>query len=154
MVKFDKTDMKYRLKNTFILLFAGMLFLSNTAKAGEKFCILSIFEKYGHQKGVVMLEASKKLLKQYKIKMFKSIIFEDGTEALPDIRTCIEKDKANAVKIKEIVHYGLLMSGFYRLRTEKPEINRFLIFRVQEKKTTLIYVEGELTTDELVELLK
>jgi hypothetical protein len=149
-----------------------MLFFSNSVKAGEKFCVLPIFDKYGYGKGVTMLEASKELLKQYKIKQFKSIIFEDGTEALPEIRACIEKDKVNAEKIKEVVHDGSIMNGFYRLKTatkrylslgmkgiiptftKTMEINHYLIFKVQDKKVTLIYVEGALTTDELVELLK
>jgi hypothetical protein len=168
--------MKYMLKNRFILLFAGILLLSNSAKAGEKFCILSIFDKYGYKQGVTMLEASKELLKQYKIKQFKSIIFEDGTKYLPEIRACLEKDKVNAEKIKEVIHDGQVTSGFYRLKTDKNEtkryytfeiqekkatlitenleINRYLIFKVQDKKVTLVYVEGALTTEELIELLK
>ena len=146
--------MKNILKNGFILLFTGVLFFTNGAKAAEKLCVLSIFDKYGYKKGVTMLEASEDLLKQYKIKQFKSIIFEDGTKALPEIRSCIEKDKANAVKIKEIVHDGVVTSGYYHLKTEKKETNRYLIFKVKEKKVTLIYVEGNLTTEELVDLLK
>jgi len=168
--------MKYGLKKSVILLFTGMLFLVNSAKAGEKFCVLSIFDKYGYKQGVTMLEASKELLKQYKIKQFKSIIFEDGTKYLPEIRACLEKDKVNSEKIREMVNDGQIMSGFYRLRTEKNEtkryysfevqekkativtenleINRYLIFKIQEKKVTLIYVEGALTTEELIELLK
>jgi hypothetical protein len=47
------------------------------------------------------------------------------------------------------------MSGYYKLLSEKPKLNRYLIFKVgKENKTTLIYVEGELTPEELVELLK
>jgi len=146
--------MKYILKNSVIILLMGILCFSVSAKADEKFCILSIFDKYGYDKGVTRLEASKELLKQYRINQFKSIIFENGTKALPEIRDCIEKDKVNAIKIKEMVSDGLVTSGFYRLQTEKTEINRYLIFKVQEKKVTLIYVEGALTTEALVELLK
>jgi len=164
--------MKYIQKKRVILLFLGMLFLTSNVKAGEEICVLSVFEKYGYGKGVTMLEASKDLLKQYKIKQYKSIIFEDGTEALPEIRACIEKDKVGAEKIKEVVHNGLIMNGFYRLKTEikryfslgmkgimptftkSREMNHYLIFKVQEKKVTLVYVEGALTTEELVEMLK
>jgi len=164
--------MKYIQKKRIILLVAGILFLTNSVKAVEKFCVLPIFDKYGYGKGVTMLEASKDMLKQYKIKQFKSIIFEDGTEALPEIRECIEKDKVGAEKIKEVVHNGLIMNGFYRLKmeikryfslgmkgilptfTKSREINHYLIFKVQEKKVTLVYVEGALTTEELVDILK
>jgi hypothetical protein len=94
-------------------------------------------------------------MKEYKIKTFKSIIFENGTRALPEIRKAIKIDKVGALHIKESNTDGLLMSGYYQLLSNKTKLNRYLIFKVgKEKKTTLIYVEGELTPEELVELLK
>jgi hypothetical protein len=117
--------------------------------------VLPIFKKYGHNQGVTLLEASRELMKEYKIKTFKSIIFDDGTEALPEIRRAINKDKQGALHIKESARDGLLTSGYYQLLSEKTKLNRYLIFKVgAANKTTLIYVEGELTSDELVELLK
>ena len=117
--------------------------------------VLSVFKKYGNDQGVTMLEASRELMKAYKIKTFKSIIFDDGTQALPEIRRAIHTDKKGALQIKESTKDGLLTSGYYQLLSEKTKWNRYLIFKVgKENKTTLIYVEGELTPDELVELLK
>ena len=117
--------------------------------------VLTIFKKYGNEQGVTMLEASRELTKEYKIKTFKSIIFDDGAKALPEIRRAINRDKEGALHIKESTKDGLLTSGYYHLPTEKAKLNRYLIFKVgKENKTTLIYVEGELTPDELVELLK
>ena len=117
--------------------------------------VLPIFKKYGHNQGVTLLEASRELMKEYKIKTFKSIIFDNGTEALPEIRSAIHKDKQGALHIKESTKDGLLTSGYYQLLSEKEKLNRYLIFKVgTANKTTLIYVEGELTPDELVELLK
>jgi len=117
--------------------------------------VLSIFKKYGNEQGVTMLEASRELMKEYKIKTFKSIIFNDGAQALPEIRRAINKDKEGALHIKESTKDGLLTSGYYQLPAEKAKLNRYLIFKVGKgNKTTLIYVEGELTPEELVELLK
>ena len=117
--------------------------------------VLNIFKKYGNHQGVTMLEASRELMKAYNIKTFKSIIFEDGSIALPEIRKAIKTDKEGALNIKESTRDGLLMSGYYQLLSEKSKLNRYLIFKVgKENKTTLIYVEGELTPDDLVELLK
>lgn len=117
--------------------------------------IFKIFEKYGNQKGVTMLEVSREVIKNYKIKHFKSIIFEDGREALPEIRKCIEKDKIGAKKMKELIQNGEIVSGYYRLKTNNEKMNRYLIFKVTANyKTTLIYIEGELSPEELVELLK
>ena len=137
-----------------LLLVLTTGFSANTATAQNESCIFSIFSKYEYYQGVTMLSASKEVLKQYKITQFKSIIFENGTKVLPEIRACIDNEKAGAVKMKETVQNSLLMGGYYRLKTGTPDINRYLIFKVKGKKVTLIYVEGNLTPDELVELLK
>jgi hypothetical protein len=139
-----------------ILFFLSINLQANQYEVHSKPAILSIFSKYGHFKGVTMLEASKELLQQYKIKQFKSIIFEKITDnQLAEIRIEIEKDKKEALKIKEIIQDGLLMSGYYKLKTEDEKMNRYLIFKVSaSKKTTLVYVEGELTPEELIDLLK
>jgi len=144
-------NMKHKLAVILFLTFSflGMSF-STQAQA-----VLSIFNKYGYSQGVTLLEASRELMKEYKIKTFKSIVFDDGTQALPEIRRAINKDKEGALHIKESTKDGLLTSGYYQLLSDKPKLNRYLIFKVGDKnKTTLIYVEGELTSEELVELLK
>jgi hypothetical protein len=144
-------NMKHKTLLILLLVLAnlGMSF-STQAQA-----ILPIFKKYGNDQGVTMLEASRELMKEYKIKTFKSIIFDDGTHALPEIRRAIKTDKEGALHIKESTKDGLLMSGYYQLLSENAKLNRYLIFKVGvNNKTTLIYVEGELTPDELVELLK
>ncbi|MDR1346673.1 MAG: DUF6108 family protein [Bacteroidales bacterium] len=117
--------------------------------------VFQIFEKYSKQKKVTLLEVSEELMAEYRIKQFKSIIFEDGTLALPEIRRCIEQDKQDAKKLKEATADGLVVSGYYRLKTVDPAMNRYLIFKVGKKnKVTLLYIEGRLTPEELVELLK
>jgi len=133
-----------------LLANAGMSF-----SAQSQCAVLSIFTKYGTDKGVTMLEASRELMKEYKIKTFKSIIFEDGTRALPEIRKCIEIEKDGALRIKESTKDGLLTSGYYQLKSFSTNLNRYIIFKVGiNNKTTFIYVEGELSPDDLVELLK
>jgi len=144
-------NMKHKiLVISFLILTSVGLSISARAQA-----VLSIFAKYGNDYGVTMLEASSDLMKEYKIKTFKSIIFDDGTYALPEIRSVIKIDKEGALHIKESTKDGLLTSGYYQLLTKKTKNNRYLIFKVgNANKTTLIYVEGELTPEELVELLK
>jgi len=144
-------NMKHKLLAiTFLTL--STFCLSSSAQAQT---VLSIFKKYGNDNGVTMLEASRELMKTYKIKTFKSIIFEDASTVLPEIRRAIKTDKEGALHIKESTKDGLLTSGYYQLLTEKANLNRYLIFKVgTANKTTLIYVEGELSPDELVELLK
>jgi len=144
-------NMKHKCLVVLFLVLANFcLSISTQAQA-----VLSIFKKYGNEHGVTMLEASRELMKAYNIKTFRSIIFDDGTRALPEIRKAIKIDREGALHIKESIKDGLLTSGYYQLLSEKAKPNRYLIFKVgKENKTTLIYVEGELTPDELVELLK
>jgi len=144
-----KMKQKLLVMTCLVLVNVGMNFTSQAQ------AVLSIFKKYGNDYGVTMLEASRELMKDYKIKNFKSIIFDDGSRALPEIRRAIDKDKVGAVHIKESTKDGLLTSGYYQLLSERVNMNRYLIFKVSNSnKTTLIYVEGELSPEELVELLK
>ncbi|MDR1879239.1 MAG: DUF6108 family protein [Bacteroidales bacterium] len=151
--------MKYKKNNcrplSAMLLCMLMCALTHQTFAHKPPAVFAIFEKYGSQQGVTMLEASEELMKNYQIIHFKSIIFKDGTAALPEIREAIIKDKTNAGRIKESLRDGLIYSGYYRFKTEDTTINRYLIFKVGEKnKTTLIYIEGKLTPEQLIELLK
>ena len=117
--------------------------------------VFGIFEKYGRRTGITLLEISEELMKDYQINHFKSIIFENGTKALPEIRESIDKDKVDAKLIKESFKDGLLNSGYYRLKIDEQNLNRYLIFKVGTRnKVTLIYIEGKLTPEQLVDLLK
>jgi hypothetical protein len=142
--------------STALLCFIVLLFCGNVLSlSAQRPAVFQIFEKYGKQKGVTLLEISEELMTEYHIKQFKSIIFEDGTRALSEIRQCIEQDKREAKKMKEAITDGLLISGYYRLKTIDPDMNRYLIFKAEKRnKLTLLYIEGRLTPEELVELLK
>lgn len=138
-----------------ITLLMLVFLTASQCRAGKDPEILKIFDKYGNKQGVTMLEISDDLMKNYHVRIFKSIIFEDGRKALTDIRKAIDIDKVNAKKIKESKQDGLLISGYYRLKTENDNLNRYLIFKIgKNNRTTLVYIEGELTPEELVELLK
>ena len=144
-------NMKHKLL-VIIFLALSTFCLSISAQAQA---VLSIFKKYGNDNGVTMLEASRELMKVYNIKTFKSIIFDDASLVLHEIRRAIKTDKVGALHIKESTKDGLLTSGYYQLPAGKANLNRYLIFKVgTANKTTLIYVEGELSPEELVELLK
>jgi hypothetical protein len=149
---------KIEKKLSLTLLFLITLLCSiggQSLSAQTKPVVFQIFEKYSKQKGVTLLEISEELMAAYRIKQFKSIIFENGTRELPEIRQCIEQDKQEAKKLKEAITDGLVVSGYYRLKTTDSAVNRYLIFKVgKNNKVTLLYIEGRLTPEELVELLK
>lgn len=132
-----------------------LLLLCSTALYAQKgLQIASIFQKYGNQKGATFVELSKMLSKEWDINHYKSLKLSKAEKALPDIYQCLEADKQNAKKIKEVITDGVIQSGYYQLPPLKGNINRFILFRNGKKgDATLIYIEGEIDSDDLVTLM-
>lgn len=124
------------------------------ATAQQGLQIATVFQKYGKQKGVTMVELSKEVLDAYQMNLYKSLVFKDAGDALPTILRCLEADKKKAKKVKEVVSGGQIQSGYYQLPQLKEDINRFILFKTGKKgSATLIYIEGELDADDLVTML-
>ena len=91
-------------------IFIILLLSAATAeiRAQEGLHSASIFQKYGKQKGVTMVELSKDMLDSYRINLYKSLVFKDVTEELPYILDCLEKDRKEGTmkKLQEIVEDG------------------------------------------------
>ncbi len=135
-----------------MLMLAGCFPVVCQAQSGLR--IASIFDRYGKQKGVAMVELSTEMLETYGMELYKSITIKDSNRALPEIRQCLEADKKGAKKIKEIVEGGQLISGYYQLPSKKEDLNRFILFKLGRKgSATLVYIEGELESDDLITLL-
>ncbi|MDL2291524.1 DUF6108 family protein [Bacteroides sp. OttesenSCG-928-F21] len=136
---------------TLILL---LLTASSHVLAQQGLQIASVFQKYGKQKGVTMVELSNELIDIYEMKLYKSLSFKDATDALPYIYKCLEEDRKMAKKVKEVVSGGQIQSGYYQLPQIKEDINRFILFKTGKKgSATLIYLEGALDADDLITLL-
>ena len=134
-----------------VLLLTGA---SGMVRAQQGLQIASVFQKYGKQKGVTMVELSNEMLETYQMTLYKSLVFKDVEEALPDILNCLEADKRKARKVKEVVAGGQIQSGYYQLPQLKEDVNRFILFKTGKKgSATLIYIEGELDADDLVTML-
>ena len=135
----------------FILL---LTVASGMARAQQGLQIASVFQKYGKQKGVTMVELSNEMLETYQMTLYKSLVFKDVEEALPTILNCLDADKKKAKKVKEVVAGGQIQSGYYQLPQLKEDVNRFILFKTGKKgSATLIYIEGELDADDLVTML-
>ena len=143
--------MKKLIRITFYCL---LLLCSGGLYAQQGLQIASVFQKYGNQKGVTYVELSKMLSKEWDINHYKSLKLTKAEKALPDIYRCLEADKQHARKIKEVVSNGQIQSGYYQLPPIKDSINRFILFRTGKKgDATLIYIEGEIDSDDLVTLM-
>ena len=140
------------IRTTWIVLLLTVA--SGVARAQQGLQIASIFQKYGKQKGVTMVELSNEMLETYQMTLYKSLVFKDVEEALPTILNCLDADKKKAKKVKEVVAGGQIQSGYYQLPQLKEDVNRFILFKTGKKgSATLIYIEGELDADDLVTML-
>ena len=137
------------IRTTWIILLLTVA--SGMARAQQGLQIASVFQKYGKQKGVTMVELSNEMLETYQMTLYKSLVFKDVEEALPTILNCLDADKKKA---KKVVAGGQLQSGYYQLPQLKEDVNRFILFKTGKKgSATLIYIEGELDADDLVTML-
>lgn len=140
------------IRTTWIILLLTVA--SGMARAQQGLQIASVFQKYGKQKGVTMVELSNEMLETYQMTLYKSLVFKDVEEALPTILNCLDADKKKAKKVKEVVAGGQIQSGYYQLAQLKEDVNRFILFKTGKKgSATLIYIEGELDADDLVTML-
>ena len=140
------------IRTTWIILLLTVA--SGMARAQQGLQIASVFQKYGKQKGVTMVELSNEMLETYQMTLYKSLVFKDLEEALPTILNCLDADKKKAKKVKEVVAGGQIQSGYYQLPQLKEDVNRFILFKTGKKgSATLIYIEGELDADDLVTML-
>ena len=55
------------------------------AAAQQGLQIATVFQKYGKQKGVTMVELSNEMLETYQMTLYKSLVFKDASDALPTI---------------------------------------------------------------------
>ena len=140
------------IRTTWIILLLTVA--SGMARAQQGLQIASVFQKYGKQKGVTMVELSNEMLETYQMTLYKSLVFKDVEEALPTILNCLDADKKKAKKVKEVVAGGQIQAGYYQLPQLKEDVNRFILFKPGKKgSATLIYIEGELDADDLVTML-
>ena len=140
------------IRTTWIILLLTVA--SGMARAQQGLQIASVFQKYGKQKRVTMVELSNEMLETYQMTLYKSLVFKDVEEALPTILNCLDADKKKAKKVKEVVAGGQIQSGYYQLPQLKEDVNRFILFKTGKKgSATLIYIEGELDADDLVTML-
>lgn len=135
-----------------LLLFSPAELQAENAQKGLR--IQDVFERYGKKKNVTMVELSNELLDTYNMTHYKSITIKEDAEALRFTRQCLEADQKGARKIKEVTDGGGIISAYYQLPSTKEEINRFVLFKLSKKKAiTLVYIEGELDSDDLITLL-
>lgn len=133
-----------------------LLAFSTLAKGQDNLNVSRIFDTYGKSKGATMVVLSGKTdeLKPYKLDLFKSITLTLTDDIADDIQQCLKADKHRAKKIKEVVNDGIIWSGYYQLPEHQRNINRYILFKQNtNRQATLIYMEGKMESEQLVEKL-
>ena len=128
-------QLRYRL----LIMLAALMLLPTgvgAAEAQKDLKIQDVFTRYGKKRNVTMVELSNEMLETYGMTRYKSITIKDDPEAL------------------RFTDDGGVVSAYYQLPGKDPDVNRFVLFKVNSKGTiTLVYIEGELDSDDLITLL-
>lgn len=130
-----------------------------SAYAQEGLQIATLFEKYKNEKNVTYVELNGRILRSYRMTAYKSLVFEEVTPYKKEIMQCLKQaiDTYQVQKTQEVNESGELLSAYYRLSrvTRKgKKVNRYILYKVgKQHKATLVYIEGPLDEDELMEML-
>jgi len=117
--------------------------------------INKVFDQYGKQKGAVMVTMTKEMLEGYDFSYFKSITIRNNDEAGNFIRQCLIKDEKGAKKVKQVLINGVPASLYLQF-PKKGSLYRLILFneaRKPEEKITLIYIESQKDSEEVLKLI-
>lgn len=130
-----------------------------SAYAQEGLQIATLFEKYKNEKNVTYVELNGSILRSYRMTAYKSLVFEEVTPYKKEIMQCLKQaiDTYQVQKTQEVNESGELLSAYYRLirvTRKGKKVNRYILYKVgKQQKATLVYIEGPLDEDELMEML-
>ncbi|MCE5206543.1 MAG: DUF6108 family protein [Porphyromonadaceae bacterium] len=142
------------MKRTGTFIFCCMMLFFVASVQGQDLKINSIFEKYGKLKGSTMVILSGEAVQNYRLSVYRSITLRYEAPLSDNIQQCLNADKQLARKIKEVIRDGAIRSGYYQLPDEGKKINRYILFKIgDDQQATLIYMEGDLKSEELINKL-
>lgn len=142
------------LKRSLMLLMVAWLSMVTTY-AQSDLQISKAFEQYGHRKGATLVELTNEALGDYGFSLFKSLTISNNTQAAEFVRQCLAKDEAGARKVKQVVVSGVATSIYLQL-PKKGQLYRLILFnetRKTEQKVTLIYIESETDSEEILKFI-
>lgn len=152
--------MKHRIL-TLVLLLAAT---AATVQAQEKLAVGRFFSgDFTSKDGVTAVTVSGKKLRPLNLSLYRSVSVESGNEATPQMESAVKADGRSASSREVQYRDGQLYFGFYTLPPVGNE-KRYLFFLNSDKaptkvltaspRTTLIYMEGQATSDQIRTMLK
>ena len=101
-------------------------------------------------KGCKMVTMQNAQLKGYRLKIYKSLVYKNHAT---EIAHYLKSDRKAAKKIREVVENGKMVSGYYMMTPLSNGDNRFILFSNPSKsKGTVIYIEGDLSPEDIMQL--
>lgn len=129
---------------------AIMVACTMTAAAQEGLNVDKVFQRFGKSKGCKMVVMKNTELRGYKLQTYKSLVYKNLYSA---IEPYLAADKKSAKKVREVVEEGRIVSGYYMMAPLRGGINRYILFsNVGGHKGTVIYIEGTLSSDDIMKL--
>ncbi|MCE1154651.1 MAG: DUF6108 family protein [Bacteroidales bacterium] len=139
-------------KITLVLVITGS---AAALQAQSGLAIRKVFDTYGKSKDAVMVELSMDVLQGYDFALFKSITISNNEEAARLARDCIAIDEKDAKKVKQVVANGVPTSVYLQL-PQRGKYFRLILYnhaRQPESKVTLIYIETEQDSEDVLKLI-
>ena len=141
-----------RRQTMLVRMFTAMLMLLVTLPvcAQKGLGVDEVFRRFGHERGSKMVEMNNTTLLGYRLKVYKSLIYRRNAEG---IETILKADRRKAKKIREVVEDGQVVSGYYMMEPAAKDANRYVLFSRNGKgRGTVIYIEGDLSPDDIMKL--
>ena len=130
------------------------------AKSQEGLQIAELFNgQYKRKDNAIEVVVKGNQLERYKLEVFRSLTIKNDPKDFERIEKLVEQDEKHAIS-KETGHIGeRLYYAFYCFPPEKERF-RYIFYRnsslrkTESNELTLIYMEGNVTMDELKEMFK
>lgn len=149
---------KYQPAHCCLCLLAALALWPACLTAQDGLKVADLFSKYASRQDVVYVELNGKILKPYHMETYKSLTFNNVMPYRQEIQQCLAQDRQeNVQKTQEVTEGGILRSAFYQLspvRRGRTTQNRYILFKIgKEEAGTLIYIEGSLGEQALLDML-
>ena len=133
------------------MMFMAVLLMLAVAAMGQKgLNVDNVFQRYGRAKGCKMVVMENTTLHGYKLRVYKSLVYKKLHHA---VKPYLDADRKNAKKVREVIDGGELVSGYYMMKPLPGGYNRYILFSyVDSRKGTVIYIEGNLSPDDILKL--
>ena len=138
------------MKQKIFIIIAIFQSVALTAYAQDHLKIKEVFDKYGKQKGSVLVQLSTDILSQgnCRISVYKSLVMDEDAPKTQFTTQSIEVDIKKGSKISETNKNGKLELATYTLKVNNKS-NEYILYKNKSKKITLVYLKGDFPPQQL-----